>query len=500
VIIIGMFMSILDTSIVNVAIPTIQHEYGATTNDIQWIATAYTLCLGVVVPASAWLGDRFGLRQLYLAALLSFSAMSALCGLAWSLPAMIVFRVLQAIPGGILPVICMTMAYRIVPRHKIGSAMGMYGLGVVVAPAVGPSLGGYLVQYVNWRLIFYINVPVGLLGTLAAYLVLATLPKPPPRRFDIPGFVTIAAGLSALLLALSEGQQWHWDSYPVLMLIAAGLQFLSLFVVVELAVDAPLLNIRLFTHWPFVNSLLLITIIMTSLFATMFYVPLFLQQGQQLPALNAGALLIPQALVLVMLTPFSGRIYDRCGPRWPAVIGFALNGIGTYLLCVGIGPDMTRDDIMWWLSVRALGQGLSMTPVMTSGLSSLPGPIVNQGSAVNNLIQRVSAAFGLAILTAIASQMQAQAVADQNALIPQAATLLPERVVQLSNQGPAGLYPMYQHIQLLGLSAAYRNIFLMLTVAAAAGVLLALRLPSGRPPGRPGPQRQRTQAGQPRGR
>ena len=149
VLIFGMFMSVLDTSIVNVAIPTIQKDFGTTTKDVQWIATAYTLALGVIVPLSGWLGERLGMTRVYLASLVLFSATSALCGLAWNLGSMIFFRILQAIPGGILPVVCMSMLYMIVPKEKIGSAMGIYGLGIIVGPAIGPTLGGYLVEYVD---------------------------------------------------------------------------------------------------------------------------------------------------------------------------------------------------------------------------------------------------------------------------------------------------------------------------------------------------------------
>jgi len=208
VLIVGMFMSVLDTSIVNVAIPTLQNEFGATTDQVQWVVTGYTLVLGVVVPASAWLGDRLGLKRLYNLALLGFAAGSALCGLAWDLNSLIVFRIIQAIPGGILPVVSLSMLYRIVPRQRIGTAMGLYGLGIVVAPAIGPTLGGYLVEYVNWRLIFYINVPVGILGAVAAALVLPRFPRIAGRRFDFLGFITVASGLLALLLALSEGESW----------------------------------------------------------------------------------------------------------------------------------------------------------------------------------------------------------------------------------------------------------------------------------------------------
>src|SRR3954447_11724774 len=165
--IVGMFMSVLDSSIVNVAIPDIQNELSGSPDSVAWVVTGYTLALGVVVPLSGWLGMRFGQSRLYIVSVLGFAAGSALCGLAWNLDSLIAFRILQAIPGGVLPVVTLTMLYQIVPLENIGAAMGLYGLGVVVAPAVGSVLGGYLVEFTDWRVIFYINVPIGLLGAAA---------------------------------------------------------------------------------------------------------------------------------------------------------------------------------------------------------------------------------------------------------------------------------------------------------------------------------------------
>src|SRR4051794_1044734 len=309
VLIVGMFMSILDTSIVNVAIPTIQNAFGTTTDEVQWIATSYTLALGVVVPLSAWLSDRFGAGRTYNVSLLAFAAGSALCGLAWNLESMVVFRIIQAIPGGILPVVTLSMVYRIVPREKIGAAMGMYGLGIIVAPAIGPTLGGYLVEYVDWRLIFFLNVPVGILGAIAAVMVLPNFPAVKSQKFDALGFLTIAGGLFALLLALSEGQDWGWTGYRVISLLSASVILIALFVIIELEVEHPLLDVRVFRYWPYTNSLLLISVLMVGLFATLFYIPLFLQQAQGLGAFDAGVLLLPQALVMAVLMPIAGRPY-----------------------------------------------------------------------------------------------------------------------------------------------------------------------------------------------
>src|SRR5512133_2685090 len=276
----GMFMSILDVSIVNVAIATIQSDFGGSTADVAWITTAYSLVLGVIVPASAWLGDRFGLDRVYMISLAGFALASALCGLAWSLDSLIAFRVIQAIPGGLLPVVTLTMVYKIVPRQKIGTAMGMYGLGIVFAPAIGPTLGGYLVEYMSWRLVFFINVPIAIVGVIAALVALPKFPGMPTERFDVWGFMTVATGLVALLLAFSEGHSWGWTSYRVLILIAGGTLLLALFVVIELEVDHPLLDLRVFRSRAYTISLIVMSVMMTGLFATLFYVPLFLQAGQ----------------------------------------------------------------------------------------------------------------------------------------------------------------------------------------------------------------------------
>src|SRR3954471_15130874 len=362
VLVAGMFMSVLDTSIVNVAISAIQTDFGGSTADVAWISTAYSLVLGVVVPASAWLGDRFGIARVYTLSLAAFALSSALCGLAWNLDSLIAFRVLQAIPGGLLPAISLTMVYRIVPPARIGAAMGMYGLGIVFAPALGPALGGYLVEYVNWRLVFYINIPVGVLGVAAAVLLLPKFPPAITRRFDLFGFLTIATGLVSLLLAFSEGPSWGWTGYRVLGLIALGVLSLAAFVVIESEVEYPLLNPRVFRNRLYTTSLLAMSVMMTGLFATLFYIPLFLQEGLGYPALKAGLLILPQALVMAVLMPIAGRLYDKIGPRYPAVVGLTVVAIGTYLLH-NITLDISKGEIAALLALRAGGMGLAMMPV-----------------------------------------------------------------------------------------------------------------------------------------
>ena len=478
VLIAGMFMSVLDISIVNVAIPTIQGDFGVTTEDVQWIATAYSLALGVVVPVSGWLSDKFGPTRTYIMSLIGFAAGSALCGLAWNLESMIIFRILQAIPGGILPVVTLTIVYRIVPREKIGSAMGMYGLGIVVAPAVGPTLGGYLVEYVDWRLIFFINVPVGILGAVAAVLLLPRFAGGRAGRFDVLGFLTIGTALFSLLLALTEGESWGWTSYRVLILLTVGVLSMALFVIVELQVAEPMLDVRVFRYWPFTNSLLLISVLSVGLFGVLFFVPLFLQQAQGMGAFEAGLVLLPQALVMGALMPVAGRLYDKIGPRWPATIGLLIVAVGTYELHRAT-VDMTHAHMMWLLAFRASGMGLAMMPIMTGGISAIPPALVSHGSAFNNVVQRTTAALGLAVLTAILTGQQAQMLADRTGMIPaDAATHLPQ-VGGGAAAGFAGIYATYQQTSNQVFVAALDELFIITSVLTLVGVGLALMLRNG---------------------
>jgi EmrB/QacA subfamily drug resistance transporter len=482
VLVVGMFATVLDTTIVNVAIPSIQKDIGASADDVEWIVTAYTLALGMVVPLCGWLGDRIGLSRLYALALLGFAVTSAMCGLAWDLPSLVAFRILQAIPGGVLPVISLTMLYRIVPPAKIGSAMGMYGLGVVVAPAIGPTLGGWLLEHTTWPVIFFINLPIGILGAIAAMLVFPRIRPTSWPRFDFWGFITIAYGLFAILLASSEGQDWGWTGYRVLMLFTSGALSLALFVVIELQVETPLLDVRVFRSWSYTNSLLLIVVVSIGLNAVLFYLPQFMQEGQGLTALNAGLTLLPEAFALVIMMPIAGKLYDMFGARWPAVAGLAISAYGTYLL-TDLSPATTRMEIMVWTSLRAFGVALAMMPIMTAGLSALPPESTGAGSAWSNVGQRVAGSLGLAGFGALVSSQQNQLMADRSSLLTSGDAGSVPGLRQILDQGASGLYGLYVQLQAQVLASAYADVFLVATLLTAAVIVLGLMLPSKARPG-----------------
>jgi EmrB/QacA subfamily drug resistance transporter len=467
VLVIGTFLSVLDVTIVNVAIPRIQSDFGVgSTADIQWITTAYTLTVGVLVPASGWLADRFGGKRVYVAALLGFAATSVLCGLAWDLPSMVAFRVLQAVPGGVLPVVTLAMVYKIVPAEEIGAALGTFGLGVVLAPALGPTLGGYLAGTANWRLIFFLNAPIALAGAWLAHRTLREQRDGTAHRFDVRGFVTIAVALAGLLLAFTKAPDWGWSSYPVLGLLMLSTVSLAVFVVVELDAEHPLLDVRLFLRWPFVNALLLLAVLSVGMFAVLFYIPLFLQQVQGITPLHAGWIMLPEALVMGVLSPMSGVLYDRIGPRWPVAIGLAVAALSTYLMS-GITLGTPEQLIMRWTCLRGIGNAMAMMAIIAAGLAAAPRSKTNEASAINNTAQRIASALGLALLVAMVSNSQAQLASDRAGL------------VTLGTAGGASdLQGVALRLIQQSTTTAYANMFLLIAGITAAGAVLALWLPS----------------------
>jgi EmrB/QacA subfamily drug resistance transporter len=475
VLIVGMFMSVLDTSIVNVAIPKMQTALSASPDDIEWVVTGYTLVLGMVVPLSGWLGLRLGLTRLYVISMVGFALGSGLCGLAWNLDSMIAFRVLQAIPGGVLPVATMTLLFQIVPPARIGTAMGMYGLGVVVAPAIGPTLGGALVEYVDWRLIFIINVPIGILGTIAAVMIFPQIKPTTWPRLDLLGFITIAYAMFALLLAFSEGEDWGWTGYRVLGLFVTAALSLGLFVIIENEVDNPLVNLAVFRSFPFCLSLVLLSITITGLFSGLYFLPQFLQVVQGLQELDSGLVMLPAALVMVVLMPVAGRIFDLIGPRYPVMIGLAILAYGSYLMA-GITVDTPRGDIEMWLAIRNVGIGLGMMPIMTAGVSSLPGALTSAGSSVNNVMQRVSSSVAVAVFGSLNSIEGAQMSADQGALSGADSYA----AHQLGQGGQAEYLAAYQAMNAQVTTATYANGFFVVAIMGAIAAGLAMFMRSGR--------------------
>lgn len=413
IIIIGTFMAILDSSIVNVALPKMMAVFGTTTDTAEWILTGYMLTLGVVMPLSGFLGDTFGYKRCYFTALLLFVLGSALCGLAWSVNSMIAARVVQALGGGILQPLGMAIIYKICPREKIGMVLGVWGISAMAAPAIGPTLGGYLVQYVNWRTIFYINVPVGIMNL---YLVLAYLHETElirGKRLDVNGIIFSAVGFFCLLLALNKGADKGWTSPYIVILLVIAIASLTAFVFNELSHPEPILDLRLFKNFIFTLSNIIGSMLAIGMFGAIFMMPILIQNVLGQTAMKSGLIMFPAAVASGLMMPFSGRLFDRFGARWLVMLGLAIMTWTT--LKLGAFNDFTPFFMMsMWFAIRGLGMGMSMMPVMTAGMNTVPPHLVGRASAITNVVRQVFASLGIAMFGTILSNREVFHFAHMN--------------------------------------------------------------------------------------
>ncbi|HBS58533.1 MAG TPA: MFS transporter [Firmicutes bacterium] len=405
VVIIGGFMSILDTSIVNIAMPKMMAVFGVGTDKAQWILTVYMLTMGVLQPTTGYLCDVWGAKRMYIASMVIFTIGSALCGLAWSNDSMIGFRIIQAVGGGVIIPVGMSIIYTIFPPEERNLAMGVWGISAMVAPAIGPTLSGYFVEYLDWRLIFTINVPVGIVGTILAAFILRESPVRKQAKFDMVGFLTSALGLFCLLLALSEVSDEGWTSIYILSLLFVSFVSLLFFVIYELMHEDPLLDLTLFKNPTFSASTLVTFIGTVCLYGGIFLVPLFMENLRNYSAMQNGILLFPAAAMAGIMMPISGKIADRVGARPVVIVGLILLGLGNYGLRF-LDLDTSYNYILWFLIIRSIGLGLFMMPVTVAGMNTVPFHKIARASAMNNAVRQVSGSFGIAILTTILQNRQ----------------------------------------------------------------------------------------------
>ncbi len=404
VVIIAVFMSILDQTIVNIAIPRLQTAFGADVHSVQWVLTAYILTLGVVTPTAAFFSDKLGIKRFYIISIIAFTAGSALCGLAWSLPILIFFRILQGIGGAALFPMSITLLFREFPPQERGIAMGFFGVPALLAPALGPTLGGYLVTYAGWQLIFYINVPVGIAAVILASIFLRESRPNTRTSFDFLGFLFAAVGFGTALYAISSASTDGWASSTVLGFLSVGLLSLALFAATELIIVSrggqPLLDLRLFKNGPFTTSIIAMLFVVFSLFGGLFLLPIYLQNIRGLSAFQAGLILLPQALASMVSVIVGGRLVDRFGVRAVMIPGLLILALSTWQLSF-----ITLYSPFWWIQgmliLRGLALGLSIQPLTVAGLSEIRPRDLAQASSLNTVMRSVSSSLGIAILATL---------------------------------------------------------------------------------------------------
>ncbi len=396
----GMFMDIMDTTIVNVAIPSLARDLHTSASSIEWVVLGYLVSLAVWIPASGWVGDRIGTKKTFLFALFAFTVASALCGQAHSAGELIAFRILQGVGGGMLTPVGTAMLFRAFPPSERAKAASVLMIPAVLAPALGPVVGGWLVTDVSWRWIFYVNLPVGVFGFIFGALFLKESREPSAGRFDAAGFVLSGGGLALVLYALSEGPSKGWRSAPVLLTAITGISMFALLVVVELRLSQPMLDLRLYRERMFRNSNIVQAVSFGGMAGLLFLLPQFLQNLRGLSALQSGLTTFPQAIGMMLAIRVVGRLYPRIGPR--RLIAGGLVSV-TIVSLAFVEVDLSTS--LWWIRVLMFLRGISMSfafiPLQAATYANISGANTGRASALYSTQRQVGGALGVAVLATV---------------------------------------------------------------------------------------------------
>ena len=411
----GIFMIILDATVVNVAFTTLRREFGATLADAQWVLSIYVLSLGVTTPVSGYLADRFGIKRVYLFGLTVFVIGSFFCGLAPSLGWLIAARALQGFGGGVAQPLGPAQLYRAFPPKEQGTALGYFGIVLVFAPALGPILGGWLVDANLWRMIFFINIPVGILGVLLGSRFLLDYRVERKPAFDPLGLITAVIGFGAVLYAASIAETSGWTGAATLTAFAIGVVALIAHVIIELyVVKEPMSSLRLFANPIFLNAALVGYVATIALFSAEFLMPVYLQAFRGRTALQTGYILLAVAATSGIATPLAGKLYDKIGPRMNLIVGFTILCINTWQLSQ-IEATTPISYILFLLALRGLAVGLTLQTSFVAALSSVPLNNLPRGSSLLNSTRFVVQAVSVAALaTVFSSSISADVRAQQD--------------------------------------------------------------------------------------
>lgn len=402
VMILGVFVAILNETLLNVALPKIMGDVGISPSTAQWLTTGYLLVIGVLIPATAFLIQRFTTRSLFLVAMGLFTLGTFVAAIAPGFAALLVGRVLQASGTGLLFPLLTNVVFALVPFNKRGSAMGTIGIVITFAPAIGPTLSGIIVEHFSWRFLFYSVLPIALFVILFAYMKLKNVTETSHPIIDLLSLLLSTLGFGGIVYGFSSAGEGHggWSSNSVLIPIAIGVVSLGLFIWRQLTIEQPMLNLRTFKYSGFRLSTLIMIIVMMAMFSAMMLLPIFLQNALGYSPLEAGLVMLPGGVVMGIMSPITGRLFDKFGAKWLAVFGLGLMTIVLWQFA-NISLSTSYSTIMISNTLLMLGISMLMMPVMTNALNELPHPLYPHGTAIISTLQQVGGAVGTALLVTV---------------------------------------------------------------------------------------------------
>ena len=401
---IGTFMAVLDSTIVNVGLPKIMASFGVGLDKIEWVITAYMLAMAVMLPTSGWIADKFGFKRVYFMGLLLFTVGSLLCGLSNDENTLILSRIIQGLGAGVIQPLGMAIITREFPTRQRGLALGFWAIAAAASVSFGPLIGGYLVDNFSWQLIFTVNIPVGIIALLFTIVVQREYINKKIKDFDFVGFISVVIFLPVLLFALSEGNAATnadgWSAPYILVCFAISAISFAIFITHELITEHPLIDLRLLTNYNFGFCNLILFIFCIGMFGSTFLMPLYLQNSLGYTAFQAGSVFLPVGIIQGIMSPVSGFVSSKISPKVPMIIGICLLSFSFY-----INSDLSflteHNYIMTSLYFRGLGMGIIFTPLSTLSFLDIPREKMAQASSITNTIRQIAGSVGIAIFATI---------------------------------------------------------------------------------------------------
>lgn len=414
----GAFIAILNQTLMITAIPPIMHEMGVTANSAQWLTTVFMLVNGIMIPISAFLLERFSTRQLFITAMSVFAFGTLVAGIAPNFEVLLLGRVIQSSGAGVMLPLMQTVFLMIFPIHKRGAAMGLIGLVISFAPAIGPALSGWITSNYSWRILFFIILPIAIIDIIVAAFAMKNVTELKKPKVDVISIILSSFGFGGLLYGFTSAGNNGWLSIITLLSLGVGIFALILFITRQLRLEHPMLEFRVFTYSIFPMAVIIGMIAFMGLIGVETLIPLYMQDMRDFTALEAGIVLLPGALIMGFMAPITGRIFDKIGARWLAIIGLTIITVSSFAFTnLNTSTSMTFMTIMY--GVRMFGLSMVMMPIATAGLNQLPKRLIAHGAAMDNTMRQIAASVGTAILVTVMTNTADSAAQSQEIAYPE---------------------------------------------------------------------------------
>ncbi|MFK3360850.1 DHA2 family efflux MFS transporter permease subunit [Staphylococcus aureus] len=478
----GMFIAILNQTLLNVALPKINTEFNISASTGQWLMTGFMLVNGILIPIAAYLFNKYSYRKLFLVALVLFTIGSLICAISMNFPIMMVGRVLQAIGAGVLMPLGSIVIITIYPPEKRGAAMGTMGIAMILAPAIGPTLSGYIVQNYHWNVMFYGMFIIGIIAILIGFVWFKLYQYTTNPKADIPGIIFSTIGFGALLYGFSEAGNKGWGSVEIETMFAIGIIFIILFVIRELRMKSPMLNLEVLKFPTFTLTTIINMVVMLSLYGGMILLPIYLQNLRGFSALDSGLLLLPGSLIMGLLGPFAGKLLDTIGLKPLAIFGIAVMTYATWEL-TKLNMDTPYMTIMGIYVLRSFGMAFIMMPMVTAAINALPGRLASHGNAFLNTMRQLAGSIGTAILVTVMTTQTTQHLSAFGEELDKTNPVVQDHMRELASQygGQEGaMKVLLQFVNKLATVEGINDAFIVATIFSIIALFLCLFLQSNK--------------------